>query len=68
MNTFDDKSTLVQVIVTIRHQAITWANVNPDLCHHMAALAHNELSYGLLIVDKMDSGIMGQPHMYLEEN
>ena len=24
-------------------QAITWANVDPDLCHHMASLGHNEL-------------------------
>ena len=28
----------------IRHQAITWANVDPDLCHHMASLSHNDLS------------------------
>ena len=27
----------------IRHQAITWANVDPDLCHHMASSSHNEL-------------------------
>ena len=26
----------------IRQQAITWANVNPDLCRHMASLGHNE--------------------------
>ena len=32
-NTFDDKSTLVQVI----------ANVDPDLCHHKVSLGHNEL-------------------------
>ena len=32
----DDQSTLVQVI------AITWANVDPDLCRHMASLIHNE--------------------------
>ena len=25
------------------HQAITWANVNPDPCPHMASLGHNEL-------------------------
>ena len=29
----DDKSTLVQV----------WANVDPDLCRHVASLGHNEL-------------------------
>ena len=33
----DDQSTLV------RQQAITWANVDPDLCRHMASVGHNEL-------------------------
>ena len=28
----------------VRHQAITRANVDPDLCHHMASLGHNELT------------------------
>ena len=28
----------------IRQQATTWANVDPDLCHHMASLGHNELN------------------------
>ena len=27
----------------LRQQAITWANVDPDLCRHMASLVHNEL-------------------------
>ena len=40
----DDKSTLVQVMLgAIRQQAITWANVDPDLCRHVASLGHNEL-------------------------
>ena len=26
----------------IRQHAITWANVEPDLCRHMASLVHNE--------------------------
>ena len=26
-----------------RQQAITWANVDPDLCRHMASLGHNEV-------------------------
>ena len=26
-----------------RHQAITWANVDPDLCCYMVSLDHNEL-------------------------
>ena len=33
------KSTLVQVKAL--HQAITWANVDPDICHHMTSLGHN---------------------------
>ena len=43
MNLTDDKSTLVQVIGAIRQQAITWANVDPDLCCHMASLGPNGL-------------------------
>ena len=27
----------------VRQQAITWANVDPDLCPHMASLGHNDL-------------------------
>ena len=27
----------------IRQEAITWANVDPDLCHHMTSLGLNEL-------------------------
>ena len=26
----------------IRHQAITWANVDPNLCRHIPSLGHNE--------------------------
>ena len=41
----DDKSTLVQVMAwAVRQQAITWANVDPDLCHHMASLGYYELN------------------------
>ena len=41
----DDKSTLVQVMAgAIRQQAITWTNVDPDLCRHKASLGHNELT------------------------
>ena len=28
-------------LVAARQQAITWANVDPNLCHHMASLSHN---------------------------
>ena len=27
------------------HQAITWTNVDPDLCHHMVSLGHNGLTH-----------------------
>ena len=54
----DVKSTLVQVMAclgVIRQQAITSANVDPDLCHHMASLGLNELThYG----SKMENDII----------
>ena len=28
----------------IRQQAITWANVDPDLCRHVASLGQDELT------------------------
>ena len=31
-------------------QAITWANVNPDQCHYMASLDHNELMYCMIMM------------------
>ena len=31
----------VKWLVAIRQQAITWANVDPDLCCHMVLLGHN---------------------------
>ena len=31
-------------LTAIRQQAITWANVDPELCHHMVLLGHNELN------------------------
>ena len=31
-------------LVAIRQQAITWANVDPDLCRHLASLSLNELT------------------------
>ena len=43
-NPADDKSTLVQYwLGVVRHRAITWANVDPDLCRHMASLGRSEL-------------------------
>ena len=39
----DDKSTLIQLMAgVVRQQAITWANVDPDLHRHMASLGHSE--------------------------
>ena len=36
--------TLFQVIAWYRQwKNITWANLDPDLCPHMASLRHNEL-------------------------
>ena len=32
-------------IGAVRHRAITWANVDPDLCHQMASLGLNELRH-----------------------
>ena len=44
-NTYD-KSTFVQVMAwCLRQQASTWANVDLDLCRHMASLGHNELMH-----------------------
>ena len=42
----DDKSTLVQVMAWCCQatQAITWTNVDPDLCHHMMSPGHNEFN------------------------
>ena len=34
----------------VEQQAITWANVDPDLCHHMVSLDKNEL-IGFIILD-----------------
>ena len=44
--TDDGKSTLVQVMAWC-HQAttITWANVDPDLCRHMALLGLNMITH-----------------------
>ena len=36
----DHKSTLVQVMAW--QKALTWANIDPVLCHHTTTLGHNE--------------------------
>ena len=40
----DNKSTLVQVMAWWWHQAITWANVDLDLCRHITSPGYNLLS------------------------
>ena len=48
----DDQSTLVQVMAWCRQATShylsqcwpSWPNVDPDLCHHMASLGHDELN------------------------
>ena len=32
-----------QWLGAIRQQVVTWANVDPDMCHYMVSLSHNEL-------------------------
>ena len=32
----------------VRQQAVTWTNVDTDLCHHMVSQGHNELSVHIL--------------------
>ena len=50
-STFDE-STLMQVMAlgAVRQQAITWANVDPDICHHMPSLHHKELNHTILLI------------------
>ena len=38
-----------QWLGAVKQQAITWANVDPDLWRHMASLCHNGLTYILQI-------------------
>ena len=38
-------------MTAVRHQAITWANVDQDPWRHVASLGHNELN---LCIDKDD--------------
>ena len=33
------------VINWVKQQAISWANIDPDLCRHMVSLGHNELTH-----------------------
>ena len=42
LDLIDDKLISVQVMTWCRHQAIIWANIHPDLFHHMASLDHDK--------------------------
>ena len=48
LNTFDEKSTLVQEM-DWWHQAFTWANVDPDICRHMASPGQSLLIFKCLL-------------------
>ena len=44
-NFIGDKSTLVQIRALCRQQhTITWANIDLDLCRHVASLGHNAMA------------------------
>ena len=53
-NTFDDMSTLNKAMASCRQatglQAITWANVNPDIYRHMRSLGPNELIWSWISI------------------
>ena len=46
----------------VREQVITWANVYPDLCHHMVSLGHSELN--LTIIGQDDVSVLHHPAIY----
>ena len=35
--------TTTLTLVSLRHQAMNWVTVDPDLSHHIASIGHNEL-------------------------
>ena len=44
----DAKSTLLHVITcAVKWQAIAWADVDPDRCHHIMSLVYNEFTENL---------------------
>ena len=49
----DDQSILVQ----IRQQAVTWANVDLDLCRYMVSLGHNELNTHRNLITHLSLGV-----------
>ena len=61
----DDKKTLVQVIAW--HQVITWANVDSDLCRHMASPGHSVLSPRCVIVNCYHRGLGASQNAWYED-
>ena len=60
----DEKSTLVQIMAWCRQATtITWANVDPDLCLHMASLGPSEII--ILVIFKLMSSIHWVSHIKL---
>ena len=54
-NTFDDESTLRQVMAWFHQaQVITWPNVDPGLCGYMASLGHSELKAFMVFMIHMN--------------
>ena len=43
----------------MRHQAITWTNVYPALCRHMASVSHNDLKSAISGAANMNWFIIG---------
>ena len=46
------------MVGAVRQQAITWANVDPDFCHHMVSLHHNELNSYLSEVQNLQKVLL----------
>ena len=57
---------LTQIYVTWRHQAITWANVDPDLCRLMASLGLNELTESAAMTSAATAMIKHGSYMSME--
>ena len=59
LNITDDKSALLRSwLGVVRHQAITWANVDPNLCHHMSSQWVNPCHAEFLFDHGLVSGII----------
>ena len=40
---------LKSLLYEVKQHTMTWANTDPDLCHHMASMGHNELNWVLMV-------------------